>query len=277
MPDHSSLEAALRDRVRHDEAAHGRRNRQTDSLWDHLQRVARLAERLGRAEGVDPLACRLTGLFHDAGKFSHGGYHQDDIPEEVQSVAVLRELTADAGLPPELVEQVALAIMQLYRDDPEPTPLARVLFDADNLDKLGPLGVANFFIKAGLRGGGLSQKLLHSFTTELTYARHAERSMMTATGREQAAPRAADTTRSLHELLRTLREDGLYDFQVHEVQFEGLLLDVVAPRRCGCGAGLERSCWTQEGIKCTEIHLQHRCQGCGELLKLRFCRPKLRS
>ena len=36
------------------------------------------------------------------------------------------------------------------------------LFDADNLDKLGHLGVANFFVKCGLRGHGEVSTLLWS-------------------------------------------------------------------------------------------------------------------
>ena len=62
-----TLEEALRDHVRHEEAAADQRGRTADSLWDHLLRAARIAEQLGRAEGLDPATCRLAALFHDAG------------------------------------------------------------------------------------------------------------------------------------------------------------------------------------------------------------------
>ncbi len=72
----------LRERVRKDEALYGRSDKDTDSLWDHLERVSSLAERLGQSEGIDPFLCRLAGWFHDAGKFAGGRYHDDERPEE---------------------------------------------------------------------------------------------------------------------------------------------------------------------------------------------------
>jgi molybdate transport repressor ModE-like protein len=208
------IEDSLRERVRREEAAHGRNDAARDSLWDHLSRVAIISQRLGRAERLDPEVCRLAGLFHDAGKFHGGRLHGDDFPEEKHSVDVLRELAVRHELPGEQVDEIAEAIEQLYRDDPEPTPLARVLFDADNLDKLGPLGVANFFVKRGLRGRGLSPAFILQFTVELTYARHAAACMLTTAGREWACNRAPQTERFLRSFLDQLREDGLADLVV---------------------------------------------------------------
>jgi HD superfamily phosphodiesterase len=273
--DLSQLEAALRERVRAEEDSHTRSDRGSNTLWDHLQRVAILAERLGREEGVDPLACRLAGLFHDAGKFASGRYHGDDLPEEQRSVEALRELARDSDLEAGLVELVAESILQLYRDDPEPNDLTRVLFDADNLDKLGPLGVANFFIKAGLRGRAISRELLYGFTVELTYARHATRCLATATGRKLAGDRAPATTRALLDVIEQLRADGLHDFAVEQVEHDGLVLDVVSPAACTCGGAIARRVWDVAGLKCSEIHLEHRCQTCGEQSEIRFCRPRL--
>src|SRR3990172_1828287 len=81
MINFKSMEAELRERVRSDEAMYGSRETKTDSLWGHLERVAGFAEKLGIEEGLDPVACRLAGLFHDAGKFAGGSYHDGDIPE----------------------------------------------------------------------------------------------------------------------------------------------------------------------------------------------------
>jgi len=271
----STLEAVLCERVRRDEASTGKSDKATDTLWDHLLRVANLAERVGRAQGVSPMACRLAGLFHDSGKFSSGVYHQGETPEEDLSVGVLRELGESHGLEPALVETVSDAILQLYRDDPEPTDLAQVLFDADNLDKLGPLGIANYFVKAGLRGRGVSQKLLYRLTMELTYARHAPDCLLTPFGRELAGRRAPATVRFLHDLLETLRQDGLYDFRIEEVEFNGLILDVVEPLACECGGELKRRIWKVPGIKCSEIHMSHSCAECEASNEIRFCRPRL--
>jgi len=270
----SPLERALRDRIREDEAAFARSGGPADTLWDHVARVASLAVSLGAEEGLDPEPCRLAGLFHDAGKFAGGRYHDDDRPEEQRSVATLRELAAAHGVPDAQVEPVAEAILQLYRDDPDPTPLAMVLFDADNLDKLGPLGVANFFAKAGLRGGGVSRDLLFQATVELTYARCAPRSLYTAAGRRRAAVRGAQTEAYFRALFDALRDDGLADVQVGEVEHEGLTLVVAAPA-CACGGALRRSVWEEPGMKCVRVHLRHECAACGEIHELVFCRPRL--
>jgi uncharacterized protein len=173
------------------------------------------------------------------------------------------------------MEDVAEAILQLYRDDPEPSPLGKVLFDADNLDKLGPLGVANFFTKIGLRGGGVSSRALYGLTVELTYARHAPRCLLTESGRALAQVRAPATIRFIKDLIDTLREDGLYDIRVEEVVFNGLTLDIVSPTACECGGKLQHRIWEVPGIKCSEIHLKCTCETCGKSHELKFCRPRL--
>ncbi len=271
------IATALRDRVRKDEALYGRSDKETDSLWEHLERVSQFAERLGQSEGVDPSICRLAGWFHDAGKFAGGRYHADERPEEEHSIECLHKLGGEHGIETGVIEQVTEAILQLYRDDPEPSPLARVLFDADNLDKLGPLGVANYFAKVGLRGGGVSPETLHRLTVELTYARHAPQCLLTESGRGMARQRASATIRFVTDLIHTLREDGLYDFRIEEVDFNGLTLDVVSPAACRCGGKLGRRIWEVPGIKCSEIHLKHSCEACEKSQELRFCRPRLNS
>ena len=212
---------------------------------------------------------------HDAGKFAGGGYHKGERPEEEWSVDALLELAQTHAVEKALVDEVADSIRQLYRDDPEPLPLARVLFDADNLDKLGPLGVANYFVKLGLRGGAVSEKALYRLTVELTYARHAPRCLMTKTGRRLAAERAPETERFLTDLLEHLRESGLYDFRIEEIAHDGLPLVVAAPPACGCGGDLDRRVWEAAGMKCSEIHLEHSCRSCGFKNAIRFCRPRL--
>ncbi|SDO55621.1 HD domain-containing protein [Desulforhopalus singaporensis] len=275
FPHLDRAETALKNKIRREEAQYGRNGKAPDSLWNHVLRVARLAQRLGVSEGVDPLACRLAGIFHDAGKFRGGAYHHDDRPEEEWSVTTLREITGNLGFEPSLIEQVEDAILQLYRNDPEPTPLTRILFDADNLDKLGRLGVANYFIKEGLRGRGISASMLYRITIELTYARHAPHCLATATGRQMAAARAPETREFFSYFLDSIRQDGLYDFIIEEVDFNNLTIDVVAPRACECGNPIARRIWEIPGIKCSEIHLEHSCTGCSSVHELKFCRPRL--
>ncbi len=130
------VESELRQRVQKEEAEYDRNSKPSNSLWGHSERVVLLAERIGRAEGINPIACRLAGIFHDAGKFGGGSYHNGDEPEEKRSVAALRDITRGSGLEPALIDQVEESILQLYREDPEPAHLTRVVFDADSLDML---------------------------------------------------------------------------------------------------------------------------------------------
>jgi uncharacterized protein len=271
----STIEDSLRDHVRREESAVDQGDRAADSLWDHLLRTAAIAEQLGSAEGLDPAICRLAALFHDAGKFHRGQRHGDSRPEEKHSVEVLRQLAQSHGIPGSLVEEIGEAILQLYRCDPEPTPLAKVLFDADNLEKLGFLGVANFFVKRGLRGRGVSPEFMVQFTVELTYARHAEGCMQTESGRDWARRRAPQTQSFFRSLLDQLREDGLADVVIKELDFDGFPIDAVVPTACSCGRALVPEIRQDEGIKCQKIHVVHACRDCGERYEVRFCRPRL--
>ncbi len=270
-----ATEAVLRDRIQSEEAEHGRNNKPPDSLWEHAQRVASIAERLGLAEGFDPIACRLAGLFHDAGKFKGGGYHLCSEPEELWSVVALKEITEGKGFGASLIAQVEESILQLYRDDPDPNLLTKILFDADNLDKLGYLGVASFFVKAGLRGRGLSPSFLYRITVELTYARYAPDCLATRAGRQLAAKRAPETICYFKKLLNSLREDGIHDFRIKEITYDGLIIDVVSPKACSCGAEPSLKIEEIPGLKCSEIHLNHICDNCGSQNELHFCRPRL--
>jgi HD superfamily phosphodiesterase len=271
----SAIEETLREHVRREEGAADQGDRAADSLWDHLSRTAEIAEQLGHAEGLDPTTCRIAALFHDAGKFHRGERHGDSQPEEEHSAEVLRRLAPSLGIPESLVAEIGEAILQLYCCDPEPTPLARVLFDADNLEKLGYLGVANFFVKRGLRGRGISPEFMAQFTVELTYARHAVACMQTNAGRSWARRRAPRTQQFFRSLLDQLREDGLADLVIKELDLDGFPIDAVVPRTCGCCKPLVPEMWQDEGIKCQKIHLVHACRGCGERYEVRFCRPRL--
>jgi HD superfamily phosphodiesterase len=271
----TAIEDSLREHVKREEGEADQGDRAADSLWDHLSRTAVIAVQLGRSEGLDPTTCRLAALFHDASKFHHGQRHGDSEPEEKHSVEVLGQLAQAHGIPTRQVEEISEAILQLYRADPDPTPLAMVLFDADNLEKLGYLGVANFFLKRGLRGRGISPDFMVQFTVELTYARHAVGCMQTVSGRDWARRRAPQTQSFFRSLLEQLRDDGLADFVINEIEFDDLAIDAVVPSACGCGGALVPEIWQDEGVKCQKIHVVHACGDCGERYEVRFCRPRL--
>jgi uncharacterized protein len=269
----TTIRNELGQHIRKEESSHGSADNIPDALMGHLERVASQAVRLASIEGVDPLCAELAGLFHDAGKFHNGKYHEGDRPEEEYSIEVLRELGGNNGLDPAIIVEVSNAIRQLYRDHPKLTPLSMVLFDADNLDKMGLLGIANYFIKSGLRGKGVTEDMIIDLTVELTYARYASRRFFTETGRAIAERRSPDTIRFIRDFLESLKEDGLFDARVEHTSVSGLELEVVTPSACRCGADMAKKTWIQQGVKCTEIHLEIACTACDNRYKIKFCRP----
>ena len=148
LTDLKAIELQLRTLINKEEHKYVARSfDQVDSLWSHCIRVAKIAEKIGMAEGVDRTACGLAGLFHDAGKFANGEYHRSGIMEEEHSVQIFREIAQDKSLDNLLADSVAEAILQVYQSVANPSHLARILYDADNLDKLGLPGIGNFFTK----------------------------------------------------------------------------------------------------------------------------------
>lgn len=272
------LEGELQRFIQNEEKGyHSKKIELTDSLWSHSIRVAALAEKIGLQEEADLTACRLAGLFHDAGKFVDGAYHSGTDKEEDGSVRVLYEITKGKGILPEIVEQVAKAILEMYSQSHELSLLGKILFDADNLDKIGLPGVCNFMIKAGLRGRGLNRALLYRVGRELTYARYAPQRMMTETAKKLAEEKAPETINFYHNMLESLRNDCLYDFYVCEVEYNGMTLDIVETPYCICGGSLERLICEAPDLKCRKIHVVHRCSLCESVSEYQFCRPLLSS
>lgn len=278
-PDQSNfkeLELELQNFIQQEEMSYnGKRKDLTDSLWSHSFRVAALAEKIGAEEGVDSVSCRLAGLFHDSGKFVDGTYHSGSNKEEDGSVKVFYEMTAGKGIKPEIVDSVARAILEIYSNTGELSLLAKILFDADNLDKLGLSGVCNFFIKAGLRGKGLNQALLYKIGVELTYARYASQIMMTSTARKLAAEKAPETIGFYYSLLESLKREELFDVQIETVDYKGMILDIVTHPLCVCGGQIERKIWDAADLKCQKIYVEHKCRQCTSSFEYQFCRPLL--
>ena len=73
-----------------DEARFCRRANQPASefLVEHTRRTAAIALKIAQMEGIDPFLPVLAALFHDAGKFHEGAYHDDDIPEEEHAAEI---------------------------------------------------------------------------------------------------------------------------------------------------------------------------------------------
>jgi HD superfamily phosphodiesterase len=281
---HARIEKMLLD----SEALYCRRREQAPSefLVEHSRRTAAIAYNVALMEEVDPFLPCLVALYHDAGKFHEGAYHQDDVPEEEHAAALAEQMLGASGLVQAEVDSVLQSLRALYNDALPVSDACRVVQDADRLDKLGGFGVGAFFTKAALRGRGLVDALTQSLSRELTYALAAPHSMLTQTGRRLAREQAAKTVAFFEELLQNLEEWGIASFErriiVLEEDFRArdgsplqrLEVTIVMPRACPqCEAPLALKHARKRGIKCEQLVARFECQGCGHSLETSFCLP----
>lgn len=255
-------------------------------LLEHTQHTAAIAHQLAQREGVDPLLPVLVALFHDAGKFHEGGYHQDNVPEEEHAAALAHVMLAEHGVARAEVEAVLAALRGLYNDRLPCGTACRIVQDADRLDKLGALGVAAFFTKATLRGRGLVDALVHTLGRELTYAQAAPRSMATEAGRSLAREQSARTMAFFDELLGDLEDCGIAAFERRTLTVTGdfrtrdgqpvsqMEVTLVMPRACpDCAAPLALTHRCERGVKCETLKARFACEACDWSRQIYFCLP----
>ncbi len=258
----------------------------SEFLLEHTRRTSAIAQMIAAREGADALLPVLVALFHDAGKFHEGEYHQDGVPEEEHAAILAMKMLADFGLERAAIDTVAEALRSLYDERRPCRGPARIVQDADRLDKLGALGVGAFFTKAALRGRGMVDGLVQAASRELTYARAAPRSMFTATGRQLAQEQGARTVTFFAQLLEQLDDWGIAAFECRSVVLDeefksrdgalvrGMEVTVVMPRACpDCGGKLRLEHAREQGVKCERFIARFRCDACAYLGGTSLCLP----
>ncbi len=254
-------------------------------LWEHTIHVASSAFRLAQEERRDPLLAAITALFHDAGKFAGGRYHQDDEAEEAAAARLAEPIMKRSRLPESDRRAVLAALESLYSEGRPVQPLADIVHDADFLSKFGALGVAQFFIKSALRGRTLRAAVMTSLSKELTYAACLPLNMRTRSGRAQAAAKADETLRFYEKLLHELSESRGENFRVRLLRIpdprrRGRVLEarVVLTARCdSCGGSWSVARNIKKGLKCERLEIRARCRRCGAEQETAFCLPELRA
>lgn len=252
-------------------------------LWEHTTHVASLAFDLAKSEKTDPVLPAVAALFHDAGKFKDGTYHQDRRPEEEDAARLAESVLRGTKMRAGDIRKIASAIRALYNARSAGNRTADIVHDADFLAKFGALGVAQFFIKSTLRGQTLRSALLGSLSKELTYAAVLPRNMRTRAGRRRAEKKSAETLRYFRSLIRELRETRIEDVEVKRVRVKpvsrpgravGVLLAV--PRICeACGGSWRIEHRTERGVKCEKLEAEIICAGCGRRSSFSFCLPEM--
>jgi molybdopterin-guanine dinucleotide biosynthesis protein A/HD superfamily phosphodiesterase len=246
------------------------------SLWGHSSRVGRIAHHIAKMEGLEPEPALLAGLLHDTGKFAHGRYHEDDIPEEVTAVAYVQQVLSRTSHE-QWIPIVCHAITSMYLDVDKSSDIGRVAYDADSLDKLGCMGVAQFFAKNALRRRFLDHDLVARASIELTYAHHAPDMLKTVAGRSLARERNARTRRFYADLLEEWGQLGLGAFNIVEEDIGGIICLMVVPGGCSCGGGLDIQTDIRDALKCRSVLVKYSCRQCGGESDYSFCLPNVKG
>lgn len=120
--------------------------------WDHVERVYKLANMIGRREQGDLFVIGMAALMHDLGRTASdkAGQHHADL-----SATLARELMSHHSIPSERQEVIVHAIVaHSFSKGIEPRTLeAEVVRDADRLDGLGAIGVMRWAITGAVRQG----------------------------------------------------------------------------------------------------------------------------
>ena len=127
---------------------------------DHILRVTRLCEEIGRAESADMRILIPAALFHDIARPIED---ETGIPHQEEGARIAEEYLRQAGYDPDRIAAITHAILtHRFSTGPEPETLeAQVLSDADKLDAMGAVGIARTFMRAGEHGDGIESAVGH--------------------------------------------------------------------------------------------------------------------
>lgn len=175
--------------------------------WTHVERVVKLAMKIGKIEKTDLDVLEVAALLHDIGRKeemkSKGSFCHAEKGAEMARV-VLDSLKIEK----ETIDRICHCIIShRNRNNHLPKTIeAKVLFDADKLDSIGAIGVARDFLFAGYAGSKnlytgnekkiSKQKKNYSYTKEdsaiLEYEiilKKIKNKMITKTGKKYAIER----------------------------------------------------------------------------------------
>jgi len=135
--------------------------------WPHVQRVLHLCTVLSEFEGenadVDSDVLKTAALLHDVAKHLDKGDGSMDHGDV--SAVMAQSFLQSIEFREETIQSVCHAI-RVHTHREEPTSIeAKILHDADFLDKLGAVGIATLFVKACLTNTTI-EEVAEAYDTE---------------------------------------------------------------------------------------------------------------
>jgi uncharacterized protein len=109
-----------------------------DHTMDHIELTAEIARYLADREGADTEVCVVAAYLHDIAKNSSNEH-------AMTGAAEAKDFLKEIEAPESFIDKVQYAISQHDNDLPKNTKEAEVLWDADKLQSIGPLGFARVY------------------------------------------------------------------------------------------------------------------------------------
>ena len=127
--------------------------------WEHTERVYNLCIHIGKKERANLEILGLAAILHDIGRELQDRAN-GEICHAEKGAMLARELLEKHNLDNEKIDEILHCIeCHRFRGKKVPqTKEAKILFDADNLDSIGAVGVGRAFLFAGEIGAKLHNK-----------------------------------------------------------------------------------------------------------------------
>ncbi|MHA2052748.1 MAG: HD domain-containing protein [Candidatus Hodarchaeales archaeon] len=251
-------------------------------LWDHCERVSRIAvwltqhpHALVEHKKISSETVILAGLLHDAGKLHIRFQKGSDMPEEEFSSKLAKSLLNQYGWDQNTIDTICDAFNELYSDNTT-LVLTQILRDADMLSKLGRQGLLSFISKWTIRGLPPSDIIAKKLTIELTYALNADKIMITPQGRIEAKIESQWTLDYFNNLLPQWSKQGIIQLEICPINLNGFQMLHVRSNIHKCqNINWNWNYQLVQGIKCTLIQIEGYCSSCQEKVESEFCLPLL--
>jgi uncharacterized protein len=122
--------------------------------WWHIDRVWRMAKRIGEVEGADLLVVELAALLHDIADWkAHDG---DSSIGPTKAMDWLRSHNVEAHITEHVGQIIAgISFKGAHVAQPTLSLEGKVVQDADRLDAIGAIGIARAFAYGGSKGRAL--------------------------------------------------------------------------------------------------------------------------
>jgi len=117
--------------------------------WRHIERVWKLARRIGAEEGADLFICELAALLHD---IADEKLNESEAAGLAKVRGWLEEHDVDAEAASCVMEIISTMSFKGGKGGGMRTIEGRVVQDADRLDALGAIGIARTFAYSGAKG-----------------------------------------------------------------------------------------------------------------------------